>query len=322
MSSQKKSLVILDAMKLFQNLKIFFAQKIFGLRKKKKVCMKKEIVDRIKGAMYGLVVGDCLGACIEFTAKDSHPFITDYQSGGPHCLRAGDWTDDTAMALAVLDSIGQNGKVDTTDIMAKFALWMSLGKYSSNGRCFDIGFGTAQAIRDFVCGNGVVKRPDSMGNGSIMRLAPSVIYCAITGNTKCVFDVSRLTHWNNEVDSVVQKMAFDIMIPQINTGVKTLSRSIYKTRNQCSNSGRATDTFNAALWAFQTTGTFEDGMIKAVNLGGDSDTIGAVYGQIAGSYYGYSNIPERWLNGIIDKIFIDKLITNMMNVLGVEIEND
>jgi len=295
-------------------------KKSSGLQKKKLIT--GEVLDRIKGAMYGLVVGDCLGAYIEFTEKDYHTYVRDYHAGGPHRLRAGDWTDDTAMALAVLDSIGQKGKIDCEDIMHKFFLWMRNGEYSSNGRCFDIGFGTSQSIRDYISGSGIVERPESKGNGSIMRLAPSVIYSVLTDDVKCVYDVSHLTHWNAEVDSVVSDMAFQVMIPQILEGNKTALQSVYTSRGECSNSGRAINTFNAAMWAFQSTGNFEDGMIAAVNLGGDSDTIGAVYGQIAGSYYGYSNIPDRWLNGILYKNFIDKLMTNMMNVLGVEIEND
>ena len=75
------------------------------------------------------------------------------------------------------------------------------------------------------------------------------------------------------------------------------------------------NTFNAALWAFNSTSNFEDGMLAAVNLGGDSDTIGAVYGQIAGAYYGYDAIPDRWKERIIEKVFIDNLFNNMIKVL-------
>ena len=103
-------------------------------------------------------------------------------------------------------------------------------------------------------------------------------------------------------------------------GVKTDIQSCYKSRKEASNSGLAGATLNSALWAFHSTNTFEEGLIEAVNLGGDSDSIGAVYGQIAGAYYGYEQIPNRWKNGIIDKIYIDKFANNMIDVL--EVMND
>ncbi len=90
--------------------------------------------------------------------------------------------------------------------------------------------------------------------------------------------------------------------------------SNYRARDEVDNSGWAVSTLQAALWAFQTTKNFEDGMIAAVNLGGDSDTIGAVYGQIAGAFYGIENIPERWLSAIKDREKVNKLIEDFLSV--------
>lgn len=284
--------------------------------------VNKDIYNRLKGMIYGLVVGDCLGACIEFSDKDNHLFVTDYQNGGPHNLRAGDWTDDTAMALAIMDSIiCCYGEVNKNDVMDKFCQWFRNGKYSSNGYCFDIGFSTSHALNNHLINKKYhlhrekMNQSESKGNGSIMRLAPTVVYDFIKNdnNYSKSFEISNLTHENEYVLDVVKKMC-NVLFSHLK-GVKTEIQSAYKERKEVSNSGLAMNTFNAAMWAFHSTSNFEEGMISAVNLGGDSDTIGAVYGQIAGAYYGYDAIPERWRNGIIEKVFIDNLFNDMMKVL-------
>lgn len=279
-----------------------------------------DLKDKIKGMIYGLVVGDCLGAYLEFTNKDNHEWITDFQSGGVHKLRAGDWTDDTAMMLAVLDSVVKNnGKIDTNDIMTNFMDWYEMGKYSSNGKCFDIGSGTVRALMSYWYGYDFALS-ESRGNGSIMRLAPTAILDYLKGDYDCKasIQVSDLTHKNLYVQNIVKTMC-TIIFDHLE-GVRTDINSVYKNRDMADNSGLAGSTLNSALWAFQSTNTFEDGMIEAVNLGGDSDSIGAVYGQIAGSYYGYNQIPNRWKENIIEKSFIDKLVIDMMNIFAKEIE--
>ena len=96
------------------------------------------------------------------------------------------------------------------------------------------------------------------------------------------------------------------------SGRKTSIESIYKNREEVNNSGWAVSTLNAALWAFENSKTFEEGMILAVNLGGDADTIGAVYGQIAGAWYGFEAIPRRWLDSIKDQSKINDLIESLL----------
>lgn len=281
--------------------------------------MDKQLYDRMKGMIYGLVVGDCLGSCIEFSGKNDHEYITNYHEGGPHNLRAGDWTDDTSMTLAVMDSIiACDGEINEDDIMSKFCDWRFKGKYSSNGKCFDIGMATARALQyyNFNKSNGnKMNQSESMGNGSIMRLAPTVIYDFIEEDDtyEGSMIVSNLTHENKYIQSIVKDMC-DVLFSHLK-GKRTTMESAYHSRNEASNSGLAYDTFNSALWAFNSTDNFEKGMIAAVNLGGDSDTIGAVYGQIAGAYYGYNAIPKRWKNGIIKNFFIDNLFYDMMKVL-------
>ena len=94
-----------------------------------------------------------------------------------------------------------------------------------------------------------------------------------------------------------------------------MEQSSFKTREEVNNSGWCVSTLEAALWAFQTTGNFRDGMIAAVNLGGDSDTIGAVYGQIAGAYYGYEAIPQEWVQAVHEVETVQKWLDEFLAAL-------
>ena len=127
-----------------------------------------------------------------------------------------------------------------------------------------------------------------------------------------LLEVGDLTHQSKRVRGVISLMA-DICDEHIQ-GHPTVVQSLYETRDEVDNSGWAVSTLQAALWAFQTTKSFEDGMIEAVNLGGDSDSIGAVYGQIAGAYYGFEAIPERWLSAIKDREKVSELIESFLKV--------
>ena len=133
------------------------------------------MTNHLRGALIGLAVGDALGAAVEFKSPGSFTPVTGYRSGGPHGLKAGEWTDDTSMALALADSIATAGW-DLNDQASRYVEWWKTGKYSVNGRCFDIGITTRSALRKFVASKDPLASGDTSerasGNGSIMRLAP------------------------------------------------------------------------------------------------------------------------------------------------------
>jgi ADP-ribosylglycohydrolase len=131
--------------------------------------------DHRRGALIGLAVGDALGAAVEFSSPGTFPPVTGYRSGGPHGLDAGEWTDDTSMALALADSMASVGW-DLNDQASRYVEWWKTGKYSVNGRCFDIGITTRSALSNFLVNKNALTSGDvserASGNGSIMRLAP------------------------------------------------------------------------------------------------------------------------------------------------------
>jgi ADP-ribosyl-[dinitrogen reductase] hydrolase len=136
------------------------------------------IRDRAVGCLLGLAVGDAVGTTLEFRARDTYPPLTDMVGGGPFGLRPGQWTDDTAMALALADSLAAHPHLDEHDLMARFVDWHERGTYSCTGTCFDIGATTRAALARYKrTGNPVAGSTDprSAGNGSLMRLAPVAV---------------------------------------------------------------------------------------------------------------------------------------------------
>ena len=276
---------------------------------------KSNLLDRFRGMFWGLVVGDCLGSPIQFSDKDRHVHVTDMLPCPFFHTPPGYWTDDSSMAFCVADSVVRCGKYDLQDIADTFVKWLRNGYWSSLPEAFDIGGATMIAIRGIESGSLRNGDEDSQGNGSIMRLAPSYILNYGNPDRTILYEVGDLTHQSKRVRGVISLMA-DICDEHMQ-GHPTVVQSLYETRDEVDNSGWAVSTLQAALWAFQNTKTFEDGMIEAVNLGGDSDSIGAVYGQIAGAYYGFEAIPKRWLSAIKDREKVSKLIESFLKVAAI-----
>lgn len=267
---------------------------------------------RFRGMFWGLVVGDCLGSPIQFSEKDQHPHITEMVDCPVFNTPPGYWTDDSSMAFCIAHSVIWCGDYDLQNIANTFVKWLRKGFWSSLPFAFDVGGATMNAIREIENGSLSNGFEESQGNGSIMRLAPSYILNYDSPDRTIMHEVSDLTHNSEKVRETVDLMA--AVLDEHMQGRRTSVKSIYGTRDEVDNSGWAVSTLQAALWAFQTTETFEDGMIAAVNLGGDSDTIGAVYGQIAGAYYGFDAIPERWLFAIKDREKVSELIESFLKV--------
>ena len=274
-----------------------------------------EVVDRATGAFLGLAVGDALGTPLEFSSRDSLPRQTEMTGGGPFALEPGQWTDDTAMALALADSLLRRSRLDPGDLMGRFVAWWRYGQYSCTGACFDIGTLTAEALARFEASGEVFAgalHERSAGNGSLMRLAPAVLATLDDPDAldRVARDQGRTTHGAPQaVDACALFAAMlreailglaDPLAPRRFDGHETIAAIAAggwrgKPREAIRSSGYVVDTLEAALWAVGATDSFEEALILAVNLGDDADTVGAVTGQLAGAIHGASAIPERWL---------------------------
>jgi ADP-ribosyl-[dinitrogen reductase] hydrolase len=272
--------------------------------------------DRAKGMLWGLLVGDALGSPIQFSSKDGHPHITEMVPCPVFNVPAGYWTDDGSMALCIMDSYVRKGGVyDREDIGATFVKWYREGYLSSiEGRAFDVGITTSQSIAGIARGSLVNGTDRAQGNGSLMRFAPSWLIAFAEDRRSVYHEISDLTHASDTVRMECEKM--DSVLETNLRGVRSdVGPGAETARADVPNSGWCVDTLKAAEWAFNTTQTFEDGMVAAVNLGGDSDTIGAVYGQIAGAFYGYSAIPKRWVKAMKDWEKLDALIEQFLGLV-------
>lgn len=312
--------------------------------------MTREIDNRRRGCLLGLAVGDALGAAIEFEAPGTFEPVKGYRGGGPHRLKAGEWTDDTSMALALADSIKECGW-DLRDQTLRYVEWWKTGKYSVNDVCFDIGNTTANALRRW-CQTGVTcagdPRPEASGNGSIMRLAPVPIrYCELlAGNRKdrcelmqlCI-ESSMTTHASaqciaacgylgivlaglmigekrGEVLSpswpVLKELKAYIGLRRDAAYVWAVVNGSYIDKDNVRGSGYVTASLEAALWAFHNASDFERAVLRAVNLGDDADTTGAVCGQLAGAYWGEDGIPPEWLDGLARRDMIETALDGLI----------
>lgn len=289
-----------------------------------------DVDDRKRGCLFGLAVGDALGASVEFQQVGEFVPVTGYRSGGPHSLNAGEWTDDTSLALALADSLA-NG-FNARDQLDKYVEWYQDGKYSVNNWCFDIGGTTKTALENYMLSgepSGLIY-DDSAGNGSIMRLAPIAIKYANADILELMVYgsmSSEVTHATNKCKSACGFMAAflaglingkskESMISasypmELHSEINRVIRTGY-LKDVVKGTGYVVESLEAALWAFFKFDNFRDSVLAAVNLGDDADTTGAVCGQFAGAYYGYSGIPAEWLDGLAKKEYIEKILSGIM----------
>lgn len=283
--------------------------------------IEKERKDKALGAFWGLIVGDALGAAVEFKKRDSFKKLTAMRSGGPHGLKAGFWTDDSSLALCLAQSLIEHN-FDLKDQLKKYLSWYQEGYLSSTGKTFGVGANTAKSLEYFAKKKELPPQSDrAAGNGSLMRLAPIPIFfrndfteavefsgrsslsthnnimavdsCRYFGGLLQQFINSRL-----EMDAfkikVIKDTAVDLELDE--RVIKAAADAFKKKRAEIRSDGFVINTLEAALWSFLNTNNFSEAVLKAVNLGHDTDTVGAVTGQLAGAYYGFNSIPEKWLN--------------------------
>lgn len=284
-------------------------------------------------SLIGFAIGDAVGVPIEFVSRETLKInpTTDMEEYGTHYQPKGTWSDDTSMTIATVYSIIEKNMIDYNDIMFRFKEWMSSGKYTATGRCFDVGGTCSLAIYDFNGSNACecgIKEQNSNGNGSLMRMLPIVYYCYYK---KCNDDeiynyvdkLSSITHGHeisilgcylyvrymlnilNGMDKYesynslknINLSYFDK--DTLNVYKRILKKNIAKYKlKEIKSSGYVLDTLEAVLWTILNTSSYKDSIITAVNMGDDTDTVGAITGSISGLIYGIDFIPKDWLKNL------------------------
>jgi ADP-ribosylglycohydrolase len=303
--------------------------------------------ERYRGSLLGLAVGDALGTTLEFKPPGTFTPITDMIGGGPFHLKPGEWTDDTSMALCLAESLIERRGFDAKDQMDRCCRWHEQGYLSSTGRCFDIGNTVASALAAYRrTGNPFSgsESPDSAGNGSLMRLAPIPLFFASNPEQAIHYagESSRTTHgakaavdscryyagliigalrgrkksellspyfFPGDVSDYWQKNPLDPKIAAIAAG--SFKR---KEPPDIKGTGYVVESLEAALWAFDRSESFREGALLAVNLGNDADTTGAIYGQIAGAFYGANQIPAEWKANLAMRNFVMEKVDQLLAI--------
>ena len=258
------------------------------------------------------------------------------------------YSDDTAMTLATMQAIiDNNGKINYDDIMYEFYLWLATGKYTQNGKAYGYGGTTFRAVNNFslgvpalYCG---INEFYANGNGALMRMLPIIFYLHKRNADEetileIVSNVTKLTH-AHEINTLgtyiftnfclcllngndketaykmIQKLDYSMFSKSALKYYKPiLKHNIAKYKEKHIRSGIAIyETLEAVLWTILTTNNFKDAILTAVNLGGDTDTIGAIVGGVAGMLY---KVPASWKNKINGIEFIEKTAIEFENTLN------
>jgi ADP-ribosylglycohydrolase len=303
--------------------------------------------ERFQGALVGLAVGDALAAHTQFRKPGSFAAVGDLLGGGPFDQPRGAWTDDTAMALLLAESLLEREGFDAHDQVQRYARWQREGYGSATGQCVGISASVARALataqykRQPFAGS---HDPEQLDKDPLSRVAPPVMYFfadAATAVAKAS-EAARLTAQAPMVLDCVR--LFAAMVHQALSGrdkeaVLRPPRALWLTANtrlevlalyegsyarreppEITGGGGILQALEAAMWAFHRSETFREGALLAANLGRDSDVVAATYGQMAGSYHGVSAIPGIWRNSLIKQEVVidsaDRLLTHALVALG------
>jgi len=294
--------------------------------------------DKLLGGVLGLAVGDALGVPVEFVQREvlkSSP-VESMEGYGSHNQPVGTWSDDTSMVLATLDSMCRGFSTD--GMMEAFSRWYNMAEYTPFGEVFDIGGTTRLAIQRYLMGENVSDCGSSdvysNGNGSLMRMLPMILYLDVTpinsNAVDLIYKVSGLTHAHliskiacvyyvyigmylmvysdkNEAmeDAIkaVDEYYKDTVYPDTRLG--SLNRVFTLSEEDIKSSGYVVDSLEASIWCLYNSNSYTEAVLRAVNLGEDTDTIGAITGSLAGLFIGGDNLPKEWVDSLQAK---DKIL--------------
>lgn len=307
----------------------------------------KVALNKIRSMILGHAIGDALGVPVEFSRRENlelHP-VKGMRRYGTHNQPAGTWSDDTSTVLATMVSIISRGEIDLHDIMNNFLNWALKAEFTATGTVFDIGNTTYEAIQNYARGvallNCGLKDDRSNGNGSLMRIAPLPLYLysrfgdgySLTD----VYKVSSLTHGHRRTllaCGIYTMIAVYILSGyELHKAIESaveLGKRFYERdslfqeemkpyrfwnvpyfqsipKDFINSGGYVVDTLEAVIWCLLNTNNYKDCLLTAVNLGRDTDTIGAIVGGLAGLYYEESSIPKSWLNVLKRRRYIEEM---------------
>lgn len=288
---------------------------------------------KVKDGIIGLIIGDALGVPVEFKYRESLKIdpVTKMEGYGTYNMPPGTWSDDSSMTIATMASIVNKNEIDYDDIMKEFLEWIENGKYTQYQDTFDYGITTLHGIMNYKNGIDAIKCGGTderdNGNGSLMRILPLAFIPDIDYET--IENISGLTHGhlrskiacvfyieiaksmlenNLTIDEHIKLAGNKIKEHYKDSGelhhFKRIFNDELNDEDSISSKGYVITTFESVIYSLKNTDNFRDAVLKAVNLGRDTDTVGAICGGLAGIFYGFDSIPIDWINEIpkIDEV--------------------
>lgn len=288
--------------------------------------------NRIKGALWGFVLGDALGVPHEFkTAEDMQlrP-VRDMVGFEMHHQPAGTWSDDTSMVLVTMEAMMTSSQEQWLEtIMNNFLAWYHKGEYTPHGECFDIGGTVKSALKSYTPGRFIGPSGEyDQGNGALMRILPVALWAHLTKEWEWVKKISQLTHghphctlasehYAQTLGAILEgwrvTQAVDVATEQCPDFANTTlfecikNRCIFQEAPPLHPSGFVVDTLEC-VYACAVKPTFKSGVLKAIHLGGDTDTISALTGALIGARMGFTALPREWLKQLQAKADVDDVI--------------
>ncbi|AKG33272.1 ADP-ribosylglycohydrolase family protein [Paenibacillus durus] len=308
-----------------------------------KIFLGLNIKKRILPTIYGGIIGDLMGVPVEFRQRGTF-HIQDIVGYGTYNQPPGTWSDDTSLTLCLVENVVE--KENIVNLMRKFVKYQEEGYWTPFGKMFDIGRTTAEAINRFKegilpkkCGG---QSEYDNGNGAIMRISPLVFTLynefdfvkkteiikqyteithahprAIVGSIIYIEFLIRLYHNNSFEKSIkeIQELFNEnfgeehVYLKELRYYKRIFNENFFGTpQEEILSDGYVVHTLEAAIWCLGNTASFKEAVLKAVNLGEDTDTVASITGSLAGMYYKMDEIPEEWLEKIVRKQDIDELI--------------
>jgi ADP-ribosylglycohydrolase len=307
--------------------------------------------DKLSAAIWGFITGDALGVPYEFCSREmmkKNP-ANDMVGHGTHDQPAGTWSDDTSMMLCVLENTLKGDSLK--DLAKLFVDWYKEGYHTAHGEVFDIGITTQESLERLLAGGCKIVEagsndPHSAGNGSLMRSVPYAFYPDFAEGAFKMQMQSKITHrlpvctnccryyirfLRSLADGHDKATALNHAKGYLHFGLRIIDGAEdepypyaelvrlfdpnFKNtpEENIMSGGYVVDSLEAAIWCFLNTDDYASAVLKAVNLGRDTDTIAALTGALAGVYYGMESIPGEWLSRIARKTEIDKMMEEWMS---------
>ncbi|KQB41043.1 ADP-ribosylglycohydrolase family protein [Flavobacterium aquidurense] len=293
--------------------------------------------NKIESGLFGMAIGDALGVPVEFKSRISlkeNP-VTDMMGYMSWNQPPGTFSDDSSLAFCTAESLCKG--FDIQDMAVTFVKWMQEGYWGAHHKVFDIGGTTKHSLARIVKGDSARDSgnffDEDNGNGSLMRILPLVFYLQNEKDIEVVYKkvkaVSSITHAHfrsvfacfiyvifcleilkeknkkeayTETQNILAEFLKDKEYnpKEIHLFDRILQNDISKyPENEIGSSGYVLHSLEASFWCFLNSETYEETVLKAVNLGGDTDTTAAIAGGLAGIYYGIENIPEKWIENLV-----------------------